>query len=313
MLGIINRKKMSELVVNVEIIASKSGVSPLDLYKKISEEVDKSLRRDLMNIVKKLEQNTARSKVYNKILPKEMIYFISEAEKKGISVGEFFETYGKIKMDTDWAKGKLNSAITKPIVMYILVSLISLFTLFRLKEIADQTKLVSPDYYASMITFNIIAVIILPFSIILSFSKFPDKLPLVKGAYKEIEGYRLLSIVDSFLRNGFSTTDIEVFFRKTLKKLNKKALKEKGMKYILTILSEYLSVYEKATLKVAVETMEERTIIPNILNNKKRSFEGKILKVASTLEELLVFLSAIPIILIVSGVLKFTMEIMSKI
>lgn len=302
---------IKRIILDVEVISYRIGIPSVDLYKSLVNRIRAKRLREVINkIILALERGKPKSKVYKEYLPKDLTEMLILAENKGYAIGEFFEVFSRMETDISWGKGKLMSAMLKPLVMFVIVSIISFFALSKIMNVAKQSQIGDVDTLNILRFSVLLSLLLIPLVLFIVFVKYPHKTPLLKRIYKEIEGFKMLSIINLMLRSGFSTSDIELFFKRIYP--DKDIARQVGLRYLSSFLSKRLDDIEFTVLHVAILSSQYEKIIPQLLETKRSSFRDKIVGLAGGLEEVLILLSGIPVSLMIIGIVSFMLNVMNR-
>jgi len=306
------KKQIADLIVESEIISVSTGLPVFDIFDGIASKIqDKQLKTILKNISGKLRRGVNRSQVYSKYFDRELLMFIKQAEEKGISVGEIFKDYRNIKNKVETAKKKISSVLVEPLVMYILISIVSIFSISRLETILRDQKFPEADTLALFKQIVIFLLFFLPIFLIILFIKFGYKLPYLKRAYKELEGYKYLAIINMLYATGFSSIDISEFIKRSYMK-KQKFSKKSGIEFLEQFFGQLLEPQEIAIISIGIKTLQLENMIKNILPIKEVNFESIIDSSVGALSKVLILIGVIPISFLAMSLLTLISTLTSK-
>ncbi len=303
------RGNIKKIILDIEVISYRVGIPSIDLYKSFVNRAT-SQKKAINRIILALEQGKPKSRVYRDYLSKDLIEMLTLAENKGYTIGEFFEVFSSMETDISWGRGKVVSAILKPLVMFIIVSIISIFALNKIIDVASQSQIGDLDTIKILRLMVLFCLLFIPAVLFIVFVKYPHKTPLLKQIYKEIDGYKVLSIINLMLKSGFSTSDIEVFFKRIYP--DKYLSRQSGLRYLSSFLSKRLDDIEMTVLYVSIISSQYEKIIPQLVETKRSNFRDKIVGLAGSLEEVLILLAGIPAALMIAGIISFMVNVMNR-
>ncbi len=234
---------------------------------------------------------------------------MGEAQGVGTSniLREYFETSNIVKKGMDKIKG----AITKPLVMYALVSLIGYYIIYTLlHQMHSMSMKEGVSTLSTIKTFYFPLIIGVGLLVYMPLTKYPEKIPKLRDAYKAINGYKYGNIMLFFLSLGLSVNDIEQSLRRSIK--NYKSHK-KGFEGLAEFLEQYFDDVEIASIKLGIELNQFDNVLRAIIDDKRSTFDKVIEQAVGFLSEALILLSMIPAVLVMIGMYEITVSVHSLI
>lgn len=314
----LQRRRAESLVLSAEVISHYTGVYSIEIIKEIYEKEEKN-NEYLRRILDKYKKAKPKYEVYDEIFEKEFLQILRMAEEKRVPVSGVFKDYSEIKTKVEKAKKKIISAVVRPLVIFLIAAVIVYWAIGNMAIKMSGMKGVDLSSVMFVYKFYWLIMGSIPVVILLSLFKFPRKVPFLKKAYQELDGFQLLSLCKMFLSMGISTIEIVNVFRKVMKvDVGKKFLKgmeqeEKGIESLIEILRKYLSKEEAIALKVAGQTYEYERAINSMVEKRSIEFESKIDAVVSVLGEVLVLVSMIPVGMLLMAILTILAGVSSSI
>ncbi len=311
---ILSAKKKEEarrIVLNAEVIASIRKINVMDIlenYVRYVQSKHKKPNEYVVYILKNKDRLT-KSDLYRPFLDKDAIQLLKLGEVQGIGTSnilrEYFETSNIIKKGLDKIKG----AITKPLIMYVLVSLIGYYIINSiLHQMQSMSMKEGLSTLATIKTLYFPIIIAIGLVVYIPLTKYPEKIPKLKDAYKAINGYKYGNIMLFFLSLGLSVNDIEQSIRKSIKNYRSR---KKGFEGLAEFLEQYFDDVEIASIKLGVELNQFDSVLRSIIEDKKSTFDKVIEQAVAFLSETLILLSMIPAVLVMIGMYEITVSVMS--
>ncbi len=289
------KDQIMNLILEVESMSKTTGLSVVDIYKEVLLVVkDKKLKSTIEKIIKQISNTGLKWKTYQPYIDDKVLLDITrKTEEKGLPIGDIFEEYKRMREKTNEAKSKIKGVIVRPLVIFFMVSIVALILMKRTITILSDMK-ADTSMIELIMYFHIFIMVSLPVIIILAFVKFPHKLPYLKTAFKEIDGYRFLSLFVLFYDAGLTTRDIANFFKSSTK------LKVKGqdLEFIVNFFRNYLSDVELGIFRMGVKMMKVQEVSKSLLQAKELSFTDKVNNSVSVLGEVSILFAVPPVVFI---------------
>jgi len=299
---IIDKKPAQEIIINAESLSGETGLPPIDIIKMIDPELKNYW---LKHAVKLYKQGKPKTVMYKGLFDNTFIRILKIGEDRKIELSNVFASYQHTREKVNKGLGKIKSAIYEPMFSYIAVSIIGYISLKQFikntslfKEMHVDTSLLLSIYH--IYWYVIIAVLVL---LAVLLTKFQRKLPIIKKAYKEVDGYNYISLIHILLENGIPSTDITALLK----------TKKQGAEGIVEFLSQYVKKYEVAVLKYGIETHQYEKITKTLLQRKEDTFLEIIEGVAAGVKQIMFLISVIPLGFVMSGVFYTLFQIMNTI
>jgi DNA-binding transcriptional MerR regulator len=298
----LDKKSAQEIVINAESLSSNTGLPPVDIIKMIDPELKNYwLRR----AVKLYKQGKPKTVMYKGLFDDMFIRILKIGEDKKIELSNIFSTYQHTREKVNKGLGKIKGAIYEPMFSYIVVSLIGYVALKQFVKNTALFKQMHVDTSLLLTIYHIYWYVILTVLVILVvlLTKFQRKLPLIKKAYKEVDGYNYISLIHILLENGIPSTDITALLK----------TKKQGAEGIVEFLSQYVKKYEAAVLKYGIETHQYEKITKTLMQRKEDTFLEIIEGVAAGVKQVMFIISIIPLGFVLTGVFYTLFQIMNAI
>lgn len=289
------KSQILNLILEVESMSKATGLSVVDVYREVLEVVkDKEVKAVIDKIIKQISSTGLKYKAYQPYIDDKVLLDITKkTEEKGLPIGEIFEEYKKMREKTNEAKSKIKGVIVRPLVIFFMVSIVALILMKRTITILADMK-ADTSVIEMLMYLHICITIGLPIILILAFVKFPYKLPYIKTAFKEIDGFRFLSLFVLFYHAGLTTRDISNFFKAS----TKEKIKGQDFEFILNFFRRYLSDVELGIFKIGVKMMKVEEVSKSLLQAKELSFNEKINNSVAVLGEVSILFAVPPVVFI---------------
>jgi len=298
----IDKKSAQEIIINAESLSADTGLPPVDIITMIDPELKNYwLRR----AVKLYKQGKPKTIMYKGLFDSMFIRILKIGEDKNIELSHIFDAYQHTREKVNKGIGKIKGAIYEPMFSYITVSLIGYVALKQFVKNAAMFKQMHVDTSVLLTIYHIYWYVILTVLVILVvlLTKFQRKLPIIKKAYKEVDGYNYISLIHILLENGIPSTDITALLK----------TKKQGADGLVEFLSQYVKKYEVAVLKYGIETHQYEKITKTLMQRKEDSFLEIIEGVAAGVKQVMFIVSIIPLGFVLTGVFYTLFQIMSAI
>jgi len=294
-----DKNRAAEVVVAAESMSPATGIPAIDIIKKVSKKI-KNVYFD--EILKRYNKGEPKSKIYSKLFDDIFISILEISEKKSIEVSGVFQTYMDTREKLKKAKNKIISAIIEPFVTYFIVSAISFFSLTNIIKNKSIFQFMKIDISLLSFVYNFFWLIILgiAFAILFTLFKFQRKIPFLKEAYKEMDIYNYLSVINIMLRSGIPSTDISTLL----------GMKKKGAEGIVLFFKKLLKVEELIVLQMGIESYQYEKIIEVLLKRRESKFESRIDGVSNSLRQVLFLISMIPIGITLFSIFMIVIKVM---
>jgi len=291
------KKEAREVIYSAEVSVPSSGRDIIEVLRHVRQELKTNPYID--SALSLLSKGKPRSIAYKNILPANILTLLKTGEAKQVMAGDLFKDYLPMQHIIQKAEGVMKSALMEPTVMYVIVSLLSYFTVntfytnFSKMPHMDMST-IGPirNYYFFLVSAPIISVHLL-------ILKSPDKIPLWNRVYRYIRAANYLLIIKTLTDNGMSSADAIAFFKKLDDKHllgGIKALKthEKNIDGLAKALAYYLTPVESALLKTSVQFGEQQRILSGIVERRIMDVEKIVSDITGTFNKLLTTFALIP-------------------
>ena len=296
-----HKNRAAEVVVAAESMSSLTGIAAIDIIKKTNKRL-KNIYFD--EIIRLYSQGEQKSKMYESIFDNVFIKILSITEKKSIEPSGIFQAYIDTRERIIKAKNKIIGAIVEPFVTYFIVALIGFFTMsnvMRNKSVFQSMKvdigIINFIYIAYWFIIIGIAAVILVFLFTMQ-----RKIPLLREAYKELDTYNYLSVINIMLKNGVPATDISTLL----------GTAKKGAEGIISFFKKMLKIEELIVLQIGIETYQYEKIIETLLSRRSSKFEARIDAISSSLKQVLFLISMVPIGIVLATIFMLVTKVMKS-
>ena len=310
------KREAIDTIYSAEISVPASGRDIREVLQTVRHELKKNLYID--NAINLLSKGKPRSIAYKKILPANILMLLKSGEQRQVMAGDIFKDYIPLNRIIQKAENMLNSALTEPTLMYVIVSVMSYFTVSIFVKNFSKVPRIDISIVASIKTYYWFITALPMLSVHFLIKKFPDKVPIWNRVYKYIRAANYLLIVKTLADNGMSSADAITFF----KKLDDKKLTahieqlkphEKNIEGLTKVLSPYLLPIERALLKTSIKFGEQPRILTQIVQRRIDSIGDVVTSTTGTLNKLLTTLTLIPVSLTIASLLLVTQAMMKLI
>lgn len=298
------KKDAREIIINSEVLANDTGMNAIDIisqYNKSNILIDE--------VIKRYSQNKPKHLIYSHVFDQKFLTFLKMCEEKGLVVGEVFKDYSEISEKVRTSKQKIQGAIAYPFVSYLISSLIVFFSILRMYKELQKLGNIDLSIFKTVLYSFWPIIIVVGVAILVPLFKFPNKIPILKRAYKELNAFQYLGTIFIFLKSGLSMMDVYEVFR-----LDKKIrMVREGIDGILDFLTKFLSDTEIYALRIATQTYKIETVFKTLLLRRKENFDATILKISSTLSTVLIFIVVIPVSFMLYTMFKLYMLVSASV
>jgi len=298
----LDKKSAQEIIINAESLSADTGLPPMDIITMIDPELKNYWLKRAFKLYK---QGKPKTIMYKGLFDSMFIRILKIGEDKNIELSHIFDAYQHTREKVNKGIGKIKGAIYEPMFSYITVSLIGYVALKQFVKNAAMFKQMHVDTSVLLTIYHIYWYVILTVLVILVvlLTKFQRKLPIIKKAYKEVDGYNYISLIHILLENGIPSTDITALLK----------TKKQGADGLVEFLSQYVKKYEVAVLKYGIETHQYEKITKTLMQRKEDSFLEIIEGVAAGVKQVMFIVSIIPLGFVLTGVFYTLFQIMSAI
>ena len=299
------------IVLNAEVLAAMRKINVMDILENYVKYVTSKHRKpnEYVVYVIKNKDRLPKSELYKSFLDNDAMQLLKLGEAQGVGTSsilrEYFETSNIIKKGMD----KIQGAITKPLIMYVLVSLIGYYIIHTILKQMHSMNM--KEGLSTLTTIQVIyfpVIILIGLLVYIPLTKYPHKIPKLKDAYNVINGYKYGNIMLFFLSLGLSVNDIEQSFRKSIKRYKSR---KKGFEGLAEFLEQYFDDVEIASIKLGIELNQFDSILRAVIEDKRSTFDKVIEQAVAFLSEALILLSMIPAVLVMIGMYEITVAVMS--
>jgi len=285
-----DKKKAREVVINAEVMSHYTGVHVIDIIKEVYQR-GKGKNIFLGRILREYKKEKPKRYLYRDLFDNNFLAILKMAEEKHIPTGGIFKDYQEVNEKLKKAKGKIISAIVRPGFIYFIAAIVVYWTLGNILTKMNGMK--GLDLSMIQLLYNYFWFIILgiAFGLGVVLFKFPRYVPVLKGAYKELDAFQYLSFCLILFSMGIPSTDIVSAFRKVMKV----TIRKRGIEGLLEFFSKYLTSEEIIALRLASQTYEYERVISSLLEKRRVEFDVKIDGAVAVLGELLNMVVMLPV------------------
>ncbi len=278
------KKKLNELVVEVESLARELGEDIGALYSELSKLSKDKIYKE---IAQKYRKRQSRVEAYRDVISEDLLKLIETLEKNRQDVPEVLEEYNKYYRIIKTAEESLEGQIRKSIFSFLAISLVTYALLGKFANLGEEfissmgkmaQGIMNYTPYVLWI-FKVYVIVYLSITILL-FYVFKRVNPITKKLYNFLDSVKVLLILKISLNVGLPPSQIVVLLRDGVGvKVDKKYVE---VIEVIKVLDNYLEGIEKIALSLSLKGGIDRTVmfINSILRRKMSRFEEtfKILK-----------------------------------
>ena len=298
----LDKKSAQEIIINAESLSVDTGLPAVDIITMIDPELKNYW---LKRAVKLYKQGKPKTVMYKGLFDNMFIRILKIGEDKKIDLSNIFAAYQHTREKVNKGLGKIKGAIYEPMFSYITVSLIGYIALKQFVKNAPLFHQMHVDTSLLLTIYHIYwyAILSILVFVVVLLTKFQRKLPIIKKAYKEVDGYNYISLIHILLENGIPSTDITSLLK----------TKKQGAEGLVEFLSQYVKKYEVAVLKYGIETHQYEKITKTLMKRKEDTFLEIIEGIAAGVKQVMFFISIIPMGFVLAGVFITLFHIMNAI
>lgn len=292
-------KEARELIYEAEVIATKSGMSVVEvLERNLKTKPNPYVRR----AVQKLKKGKPRDIAYKGILPDDVLKFVREAEKRGVSPDLVFENYVTVRRDIEEVERKITGAVLSASFIYIIYMLIVIFLLLYIRKQLSFLK-IDTSFVDRAVLFSILLGWVPPALLFFAVKYIPDKIPVLSKVYNFIRATQYLLLMKTMLHD-LSLPSSDLF--EVVRSLDRRAGKiarmlpktKRNIEGVLIMLSRYFTDVERMVLAMSVEHGREKEVIEALVNKKRGMLEERTRRFSEILGRISQFLIAVPVFLL---------------
>lgn len=211
----VNKKEIIRIVYRAEITGENNTESSkvlLEGYAKDMAELDLAKNRKTVEILKvmakKLHEGQSRKKVYSGFVPDDVLMFVAEAEDIGVKAGVIFKQYAPIKELGDKAIAKVKKKMYFPFAIFLFAVLVFNYIVGEFSPLAES----------GAIKFSALSIFVMDYYLFINlaygilfaslFIFIPEKLPIVKSLFSEINGMLAVSTMIVLHQLRYASVDM---------------------------------------------------------------------------------------------------------
>ncbi|HHO42560.1 MAG TPA: hypothetical protein ENN12_04290 [Epsilonproteobacteria bacterium] len=229
------RKDLVRIIYRAELTSSKLGGSVsdrLDRYVKDLIDLDfrnnKQTIKQLKRISSRLKKGENKYRVYQGILPNDIVSFMKEAEDKGVKSSKIIEEYAPIKQMGDSALMKVKKKMYFPFVIFFIAVFMFDYLIGELAPIIHSGSIPFPESMKSVMEHYKVINFSYGLFFAFLFLVIPQKLPLIKKIFHEINGLLAMATIMILHNLSYASSEMKPILIKSFK-LKRKSWKNDGM------------------------------------------------------------------------------------
>ena len=192
-------KRIYRAEVNAEVNSDKSASNYLEDYAEDFLSFDKKSKRvpmEMRKIASELRKGKRRAQVYRGLISDDIVTFLETSEHKGVKASMIFQRYAPIKEMGESVKRKVRGKLVVPLAILLVFIGIIEFIMGTFKEIHADGTIAFSDL--SLFIMNYFLPVVLIYALIFAYLLviIPDKLPMLKKVFGEINGMLALASMD---------------------------------------------------------------------------------------------------------------------
>lgn len=204
-----NRAAIENVIFKAELMVAASKIDPSIVIGKYADKYAKSkpfASGELKSIARRLKANHPKQKVYAEYVDRTILSLLEIADQKGLPTSTILEEYAPIRKIALNNQGRIKSALTMPLVLFVLIVLV-------LGVIADQLGTArtaiefSPVSLFFMDNFTLFNAVLFV-ALIVGFFIYPRKIPVLSTVYRKLDSLLAVALVETMHVAGLSSSQI---------------------------------------------------------------------------------------------------------